>query len=68
MFEPKYFYFAIGFLAIRTILSFVILTLVNKKLQEKKLIHVQLFYEIVQPILNFILLIFARRKKELLWK
>lgn len=68
MFDVKYMFFSIGFLAVRTLLSLIILILINKKLKEKRLIYVQLFYEIVQPILNFILLIFARRKKELLWK
>ena len=68
MFQAKYQYFAIGVLAFRTILSFVMFTLINKKLKEKKLIFVQLFYEILQPVLNFVLLIFARRKKEFLWK
>jgi len=65
---PDYIHFSIAFLLTRMILSTTIMYLINKKLNEKNLIHIQIIYEIFQPIFNFILLIFARRKKEFLWK
>ncbi len=50
------------------ILFLLILFFSNKKLKQRKLLIFEFIFYLIQPILNFILYLFASKKKELLWK
>ncbi|MBN2664107.1 MAG: glycosyltransferase [Bacteroidales bacterium] len=46
----------------------VVLSFVNKKLNQKGLLFFEILYDIFQPFLNLIFYIFASKKKEMIWK
>jgi len=55
-------------LAFRYVFFSLLLWFINKKLQQKGLLFFELFYDIFQPLINFILYLFASKKKEFIWK
>lgn len=56
------------FILAKILLNTIFFILLTKKLKEKKLLPFLLVYEIIQPALIAVLLIFSRSKKEFIWK
>lgn len=55
-------------IAFRFILLLIILILTNKKFNEKKILIIELLYDILQPIFSLVFYLNANKKKEFLWK
>jgi len=55
-------------LVFRFILLLVTLIIANKKFKQKKLLIIELFYDIFQPIINLLFYFKANKNKEYLWK